>query len=121
MNRFVGVGMLAKDGVLNGADRQVLKFTLVTYMGQSKKTGNPRLSYVPCVVFGPSAETVKLLTAGTKGIMISLEGRVNTSQFQMRGETRYSTEVVVDEWSIRLIDVRCSPLPESIEAPARAA
>lgn len=106
MNRFVGVGVLTKDAVLNGAERNVMKFTLETYLGQSKKTGNPRKSYVPCVIFNPSADMVKLLGSGTRGCMFGLEGRVNTFTFEANGEKRYSTEVVVDEWSLRLLDVK---------------
>jgi len=106
MNKFVGVGTLPRNGIVNGSDKKVLRFTLATLVGHNKKTKKDLWSYVPCVVFKPSEATIGLLTADTKGVMIGLEGRVNTSKFEAKDHTtKYSTEVVVDERSIRLLQV----------------
>ena len=106
MNKFVGVGTLPRNGILNGSDKKVLRFTLATLVGHNKKTKKDFLSYVPCVVFKPSEATVSLLTVDTKGVMIGLEGRVNTSKFETKDHTiKYSTEVVVDERSIQVLQV----------------
>lgn len=106
MNKFIGVGTLPRNGIVNGSDKKVLRFTLATMVGHNKKTKKDFWSYVPCVVFKPSEATVSLLTEETKGVMIGLEGRVNTSKFEAKDHTtKYSTEVVVDERSIRLLQV----------------
>jgi len=106
MNKFVGVGTLPRNGIVNGSDKKVLRFTLATLVGHNKKTKKDLWSYVPCVVFKPSEATVSLLTENTKGVMIGLEGRVNTSKFETKDHTtKYSTEVIVDQGSIRLLQV----------------
>ena len=40
-----------------------------------------------------------------KGVLIGLEGRVNTSKFESKGQTKYSTEVIADERSIQILEV----------------
>ena len=109
MNRFIGVGSLPRPGVLNGAEYKVLRFTLATLIGHNQKTNKGRWAYVPCVVFKPTERTVQLLTVDPKGILIGLEGRVNTSRFDSHGQTKYSTEVIVDERSIRVLQVHVGP------------
>jgi single-stranded DNA-binding protein len=107
MNKFVGVGTLPRNGILNGSEKKVLRFTLATLVGHNKKTKKDLWSYVPCVVFKPTEATIGLLTVDTKGVMIGLEGRVNTSKFETKeGQTKYSTEVIVDQGSIRLLQVQ---------------
>jgi single-stranded DNA-binding protein len=106
MNKFVGIGTLPRNGSLNGSEKKVLRFTLATRVGFNKKTKKDMWSYVPCVVFNPSEKTVHALTENTRGILLCLEGRVNTSKFETKtGETKYSTEVVVDQGSIQLLQV----------------
>lgn len=106
MNKFVGTGTLPRNGIVIGSDKKVLRFTLATLVGHNKKTKKDLWAYVPCVVFKPSDKTVGLLTENTAGVMIGLEGRVNTSKFETKDHTtKYSTEVVVDERSIQLLQV----------------
>ena len=106
MNRFIGIGTLPRDGKVNGSDKKVLRFTLATPLGQSRKTKKDLWAYVPCVVFKPAERTVHMLTENTKGVTIAVEGRVNTSKFETKtGEIKYSTEVVVDQGSIQLLQV----------------
>ncbi len=106
MNRFIGVGTLPRSGTLNGTEKKVLRFTLATQLGQSGKDKKPRRAFVPCVVFKPSEATIGLLTGDPQGVLIGLEGRVNTSKFETReGQTKYSTEVIVDERSIQLLEL----------------
>lgn len=116
MNKFVGVGGLPRVAVLNGSERKVLRFTLATRVGFNKKTKRDLWSFVPCVVFKPSEATVRVLTANVKGLLISLEGRVNTSKFESKGVTKYSTEVVVDQGSIRLLQIEVGAADELPEA-----
>ena len=106
MNKFVGVGTLPRPGILNGAETKTVRFTLATYLGENKKTRKARWAFVPCVVFKPSEGNVQLLTENWKGSLVGLEGRINTSKYESKGTTKYSTEVVVDEKSIRLLQVR---------------
>ena len=102
MNRFIGVGRLPRNAVVVGKEKKVLRFTLATPNSQARK--GTYWSYVPCIVFKPSEELASFLTQNGKGAILTLEGRVNTSRFESKGQTRYSTEVIVDERSIHTSD-----------------
>lgn len=104
MNKFIGAGSLPRNAVLNGNEKKVLRFTLTTQYGRNKKTGKSRLAFVPCVIFRPSEDTANLLVENGKGLQIGLEGWVNTSKFESKGITKYSTEVIVDEKSLRVLE-----------------
>ena len=106
MNKFVGSGTLPRNAVIIGSEKKVLRFTLATHLGHNKKTDKELWAYVPCVVFNPAEDTKRLLTENTKGVVIELEGRVNTSKFESKGVTKYSTEVVVDERSVHVVVIQ---------------
>jgi single-stranded DNA-binding protein len=107
MNRFVGVGRLPRNAVEVGKQKKVLRFTLATPNGQGRK--GTYWAYVPCVVFKPSEELAARLALNGKGMVLALEGRVNTSRFEAKGQTRYSTEVIVEERSIHMVDEYANP------------
>ena len=127
MNRFTGVGRLARNAVLNGSEKKVLKFTLATNYGRNAKTGKDRVAFVPCVCFGPDEDIVRVLTEEGKGVLVSVEGRVVNSKFESKGQTKYSTEVVVEKSSLKFLAKPAHNGPELEEhlftgdAPANAA
>jgi single-strand DNA-binding protein len=107
MNKFIGVGTLPRSGTLNGNEKKVLRFTLATKNGHGGKDKKPHKAFVPCVVFRPSEPAISLLTGDPKGVLIGLEGRVNTSKFETKdGQTKYSTEVIVDERSLEVLELQ---------------
>ena len=109
MNKFIGVGRLPRSGTVNGTEKKVLRFTLATKTGNGGKNRKLRQAFVPCVIFKPSEPAICLLTGDPKGLLIGLEGRVNTSKYETRdGQTKYSTEVIVDERSLELLDLQAS-------------
>ena len=112
MNRFTGVGRLARNAVVNGGEKKVLKFTLATNYGHNEKTGKERVAFVPCVVFGPAEELAAALTENGNGVLVSVDGRVVTSKFESKGETKYSTEVAVDRNSVKVLSKASKPVPE---------
>ena len=117
MNRFTGVGTLPRAAVLNGNEKKVLRFTLRTSLGFNSKTDKDWLAFVPCVVFKPSPTLVQMLTEHFDGMLIGLEGRVNTSKFETKdGQTKYSTEVIVDQGSIQPLDLRIRAANEGQKA-----
>jgi single-stranded DNA-binding protein len=111
MNKFTGVGRLPRAAVLNGEEKKVLKFTLATVYGHNSKTNKDLLAYVPCVLFQPPEELKQVLMESWKDVTIEVEGHVATSKFETKeGETKYSTEVVVDRGGVRPVAVP-EPLP----------
>lgn len=112
MNRFTGVGRLARNAVLNGSEKKALKFTLATNYGYNEKTEKERVAFVPCVVFQPAEDIAKTLTENGKGVLVAVDGRVVTSKFESKGEMKYSTEVAVDRKGIRVLSKASRPVPE---------
>lgn len=105
MNRWTGVGTLPRAAVLSGNNKKVLKFTLCTILGFNNKTRKARRAYVPCAVFGPNKSLIQMLTEHHNGMLISAEGRIGTSKYQTQdGQTRYTTQVVVDPASITSVN-----------------
>ena len=97
---------MPRSGTLNGTEKRVLRFTLATRLPRTGKDGKSRMAFVPCVVFKPSEAIVATLTGNTKGMLIGLEGRVSTSKYETRDkQTRYSTDVVVDERNIEVLEM----------------
>ena len=119
MNRFTGVGTLPRAAIVCGGETKVLRFTLRTVLGYNAKTQKDRLAFVPCVVFKPTPGLVQMLTQHFNGMVIGLEGRVNTSKFETKdGQTKYSTEVIVHQGSIQPLDLRIR-LSDAEEKAAR--
>jgi single-stranded DNA-binding protein len=103
MNRFMGSGTLPRAAKVNGGEKKVVKFTLAACYGRNAQTQRDLISYVPCVVFEPAPEIEKLLAQDWKGTFFEVEGHVTTSKFEQNGETKYSTEVIVNRGGIRLV------------------
>ena len=100
---------MPRSGTVNGTEKKVLRFTLATKTGHNGKDKKPRQAFVPCVVFNPCEAAINLLTGDPSGLLIGVEGRVNTSKFETKdGQTKYSTEVIVDERSLELLDLQAS-------------
>ena len=117
MNKFTGVGTLPRAASLNGDKKKVLRFTLRTYLGHNEKTDKDRLAFVPCVVFKPTQALIQMLTEHFEGMVIGLEGRVNTSKFETKdGQTKYSTEVIVDQRSIQPLDLHSHEVKKGQQA-----
>jgi single-stranded DNA-binding protein len=111
MNKFTAVGRLPRAAILNGGEKKVLRFTLATVYGFSRKTNKNLVAYVPCVLFQPPEELKQVLMENWKDTTIEVEGHVATSKFETKDhETKYSTEVVVDSGGVRPIVVP-EPLP----------
>ena len=94
MNTCILSGHLANNAVVKGSETKVLWFVLETRQngdGQKKD----RVSNVPCVMFNPSKEVEELLSTSGKGIPVELQGRVQSSSYEAKGERRLNTEVIV--------------------------
>lgn len=103
MNICVLAGRLARPAVVKGGDKKVLLFTLATPTGHDDREAKERLNYVPCAVFNPSPELEQALVTESKGTYVELEGRINSSAYEVNGERKFTTEVVAFNRSINLI------------------
>lgn len=101
MNNFSGAGRITKDHDvrMTKSGTQVLNFTIA--INRDKENTD----FINCVAFNKQAETMAQYTE--KGNLIGITGRLQTSTYEGKnGETRYKTEVLVNnvhiyEWKKR--------------------
>ncbi len=89
---------------------KTLRFSVVAKHGYSKNKEQNLVEFIPCCMFDPSDRMREILNQ--KGTFLELRGRISSSKYEKDGETKYSTEVIVDNGSINL--VKMSPKPEEV-------
>lgn len=99
MNKAILVGRLSRDPEVRYSQGQnataVARFTMAVDR-RWKREGDPSADFIPCVVFGKSAEFVEKYFR--KGMRVSVSGRIQTGSYTNKdGQKVYTTEVVVEE------------------------
>jgi hypothetical protein len=104
MNICVVSGEVHQNAVVRGKKTKALVFTVITKQGNGNGDGESEgmVSHVPCVMFNAPPELEQVLTSQGKGMHIELQGRVNSSRFEVNGEPRSNAEVVVYTKSVKL-------------------
>ena len=103
MNVCILSGRLSQPGVVRGTETKVLAFTLETKSGGNNGEKNERTALVPCVMFNPPPKLEGLLTSSDGDVCIELQGRVETSSFEARGERHERTEVIVFNKTVAVV------------------
>lgn len=95
MNRVVIMGRLVRDPEIRQAgETTVTRYTLAVDR-RFKREGQPTADFIPCVVFGKSAEFAEKYF--TKGLRVCVEGRIQTGSYEKEDGTRvYTTDIIVD-------------------------
>lgn len=99
MNKVVLVGRLTRDPEIrypqNSNTAAVGRYT-VAVDRKFKRDNEPIADFIPCVVFGRSAEFAEKYFR--QGMRVSVSGHIQTGSYTNRnGEKVYTTEVVVEE------------------------
>ena len=99
MNKVMLVGRLTKDPNVRYSQGDnptaVARFTLAVDR-RFKRDGEPTADFIPCVVFGRSAEFAEKYFR--QGMRISVSGRIQTGSYTNRdGQKVYTTDVVVED------------------------
>ena len=97
MNKIILVGRLTKDPEVRttSAGFNTVNFTVAVNRNFKNKDGNYDADFLPCVAFRNTADFISKFFK--KGSMISLDGRVQTWNYDAQdGSKRYVTEVVVE-------------------------
>lgn len=102
MNKVVLVGRLTRDPEVRYSQGDsataVARYT-VAVDRRFKRDGEPTADFIPCVVFGRSAEFAEKYFR--QGMRISVSGRIQTGSYTNRdGQKVYTTDVVVEEHEI---------------------
>ena len=99
MNKVVLVGRLTRDPEVRysqGNNATAVARYTVAVDRRFKRDGEPTADFIPCVVFGRSAEFAEKYFH--QGIRIVVSGRIQTGSYTNReGQKVYTTEVVVEE------------------------
>lgn len=99
MNKTVLMGRLTADPQVRYSQRDnataVARYTLAVNR-KFKKDGEPTADFIPCVVFGRSAEFAERYFR--KGMQVAISGRIQTGSYTNKdGVKVYTTEVIVEE------------------------
>mgnify|MGYP000809249784 CR=1 FL=1 len=99
MNKVVLVGRLTRDPEVRysqGNNATAVARYTVAVDRRFKRDGEPTADFIPCVVFGRSAEFAEKYFR--QGLKIIVSGRIQTGSYTNRdGQKVYTTEVVVEE------------------------
>ena len=99
MNKVVLVGRLTRDPEVRYSQGDsataVARYT-VAVDRRYKRDGEPTADFIPCVVFGRSAEFAEKYFR--QGMRISVSGRIQTGSYTNKDGVRvYTTEVIVED------------------------
>lgn len=99
MNKVVLVGRLTRDPEVRysqgDSSTAVARYT-VAVDRRFKRDNEPTADFIPCVVFGRSAEFAEKYFR--QGMRISVSGRIQTGSYTNKDGVRvYTTEVIVEE------------------------
>ena len=99
MNKAVLVGRLTRDPEVRysqGENATAIARYTVAVDRRFKRDGEPTADFIPCVVFGRSAEFAEKYFR--QGMRVSISGRIQTGSYTNReGVKVYTTEVIVEE------------------------
>lgn len=102
MNNCNLSGRLVRNATARGTEPKVLSFVLETRQNSNDGEKKDRVALVPCVIFNPTVEVEKALSTAGRSMIVELEGRLSSSSYEVRGETRHTCEVIVRPWTLAI-------------------
>lgn len=99
MNRSFLLGRLVKDPEVRTtpSGKAVAQFTLAVDRPFNNAEGQKEADFIPCVIWGKSAETIGATVR--KGQRVMVEGRIQVRSYDAKdGTKRYVTEVICDRF-----------------------
>ncbi len=96
MNKVILLGNLTRDPEQRQTKSgvEVSIFTLAVNRQFKNKNGDYEADFIRCIAFGRTAELIgQYLSKGSK---CAIEGRIQTRNYEVDGQTRYVTEIVAE-------------------------
>jgi single-strand DNA-binding protein len=114
MNRVILVGRITKDPELKktAQDISVINFTIAVNRNYTDQQGEKQADFISCVVWRRQAENVAKYVS--KGMLLGVEGRIQTRQYESETGMKYITEVLCD--SVQFLENKSSN--QSFEDPS---
>lgn len=100
INRTVLVGRLTKDPEIRytQSGTAVANFTMAVNRQFTNTNGEREADFISCIIWRKAAENFCNYTH--KGSLVGIDGRIQTSSYEKEGQRVYSTQVVVDSFSL---------------------
>lgn len=100
INRTVLVGRLTKDPEIRytQSGMAVANFTMAVNRQFTNANGEREADFISCIVWRKAAENFCNFTH--KGSLVGIDGRIQTNTYEKEGQRVYSTQVVVDNFSL---------------------
>lgn len=109
MNVFIGIGRLTKNvEVVEKGNLKIGKFSLAITRSHKNTEGEYEADFLNCIVFNINEYLTNNLLKGT---LVSIEGRIQTRSYDLNGERRYSTDIIVDRINILGKKEQTEPIP----------
>ena len=95
MNKIIISGNLTRDIELyEKKDMKIGKFTVAVTRQYKNEKGEYESDFLNCVIFKPSDYIVNNLTKGAK---VLIDGSIQTRAYEVDGNKRYSTDIIVSK------------------------
>lgn len=99
MNKWIGVGRIVRDPEVRytqGENQTAIARYTIAVDRRFKRDGETTADFIPCVVFGRSAEFAEKYFR--QGLRVAISGRITTGSYTNKdGIKVYTTEVTVEE------------------------
>ena len=118
INRVVLTGRITKNlGIeRTQSNRKYTRFTLAVNRRNSNEQ-NQQADFINCIAWNKTAETMYQYLS--KGSLIGIEGRLNTGSYEKNGQTIYTTDVVVENFTFLESRKDSSYNPETTQEQSR--
>lgn len=98
INQVVLTGRITKPLALYSTSngRKYTRFTLAVQR-TNFRDGQKEADFIPCIAWGKTAETMNQYL--NKGSLIGVEGRIQTGSYEKQGQSIYTVDVLVNEFT----------------------
>ena len=101
INRVVLVGRLTKDAEIRKTGSGIAMATFTVACDRMKKKDEEKQAdFIRCIAWRQSAEYLEKYAS--KGMVIGVDGRLQTGSYEKDGQTHYTTDVVCD--NVRIVE-----------------
>lgn len=95
MNIVTLIGRLTKAPEVRYTNDQKAVASFTVAVDRYSKDKEKSADFIRCKAFGKTAELIERFC--DKGKMVGIRGRIQTGSYESNGETKYTTDVMVDE------------------------
>lgn len=95
MNKVILMGRLTKDPEASYKNELCITRYTLAVDRKFKKEGEQSADFINCVAFGKSGEFAEKWF--TKGMRVSVSGRLQTGSYEKSGQKHYTTDVIIEE------------------------